>query len=220
MSRRCFQVPQARFASIFTLAIATFLIAGAARAQFVFEENFDGDLSEWVVLDASTAPTVSGGLAAFDGADAIRSVDSFALGSIVRVDYTVLGGPGAIIGTNSNTGGGHAGDDAAYARNDSNIALRADGNPAGTYTTNPTFGTTAPGYFEFALGDTITIVQNGTTLLSTARPAGFDESQRIEFVVYGGGSMTIDRVTVVPEPASLALLGLPAAGLLLRRRRA
>lgn len=84
---------------------------------------------------------------------------------------------------------------------------------------------------NIATADVATTRPNWTTLsipLSGAGYSNLSSSTPLTFRVYsyspgGGSSVDYDNITVqgvVPEPVSLTLLAVPAAGLLMRRRRA
>lgn len=79
-------------------------------------------------------------------------------------------------------------------------------------------------FFDFVYTPTLVeIYANGALVYSTTDANVIpDIPLGAQAFAYGPGTLRVDSVEyeVVPEPASLALLGLPAAGLLLRRRRA
>jgi hypothetical protein len=197
--------------------------AQVASAAFVVYDDFNGssvDTSKWVGIQTATFPDVAGGTATFSNADGefLRSTQTFPLGSTIRYELVSIGaGNEFILGTDSQTADVFNSDDALYIRADGGTPLYVDGTAQGTYAFTPT---RTGGVVDFVLGNTLEIIQNGTTVFSIAKPAAFDEAARIEMGVYGGGNFVLDRVLVnVPEPASFVLMGIAAIGLLGYRRR-
>lgn len=223
-----------KLACVSQAAAAVFAVAafcGAAQAQFVVYEDFEGDSAidpaKFVSVAGGPMPTVSGGTATFPAGTTtfVRSTASYPLGSTIRYEFTsISSADNFVFGTTSQTNDAiYNSDDSTYVRDDGGLGVYTDGTPASGGSDQPSAG---PVTIDFFFGtDTITITETSSsgprTLFSGPTPAGFDEVQRAEMGVYGNGTFVLDRILVnqVPEPASLAILGLPAMALLMRRRR-
>ena len=187
------------------LILALVAVAGAANAQILNGGFETGDLSNWIVNGTNPSPVVT---------NVSPHTGSFA----------------ALLGT--DTGGEPLGDGSMYQ----SFAVGGGGGTLSFWTKKFTTDSISfdwqDAYIQSNIGVTLaTIFHDCATsdwtqwTVNMAPYAG--QTVRLEFLVHQDGfgddtSMRVDDVTfnAVPEPASMAALGLGAVALIRRRRKA
>ena len=203
---------------VFVLALVPMLAAGVASADFsgsgsgfAFPDNDPAGASSDIVVSLAPNEIISDVSVTLTGLSHtwVGDLNASLIGPGGTIDLMFRTGDaqGDCCGDSSDLGGDYTfADGGADWWAAAASAGGADIIPGGTYAPTTILG--APQSFAGTFGGTTT---NGTWTLQISDEAGGDLGSL--------GSWTLNITSVVPEPSSLAVLGLAGLGMLYRRRR-